>query len=97
MSLEIKILDIGDIELDSSFLVLARDPGRIARVHTLSYLITGGSDLVLVDTGYRNVEIMERLGMRGIQTRDQVLDNALAVLAAFNHDLPRSYSHSVLV
>ena len=78
MSLEIKILDIGDIELDSSFLVLARDPGRIARVPTLSYLITGGSDLILVDTGYRNVEIMERLGMRGIQTREQVLDNALA-------------------
>ena len=45
---------------------------------TLSYLITGGSDLILVDTGYRNIEIMERLGMRGIQTRDQVLDNALA-------------------
>ncbi len=78
MSLEIKILDIGDIELDSSFLVLARDPGRIARVPTLSYLITGGSELILVDTGYRNVEIMERLGMRGIQTREQVLDNALA-------------------
>lgn len=78
MSMEIKILDIGDIELDSSFLVLARDPGRIARVPTLSYLITGGSDLLLVDTGYRNIEIMERLGMRGIQTREQVLDNALA-------------------
>ena len=78
MSLEIKILDIGDIELDSSFLVLARDPGRIARVPTLSYLITGGADLILVDTGYRNVEIMDRLGMRGIQTREQVLDNALA-------------------
>ena len=77
MSMEIKVLDIGDIELDSSFLVLARDPGRIARVPTLSYLITGGSDLILVDTGYRNIEIMERLGMRGIQTRDQVLDNAL--------------------
>ena len=78
MSMEIKVLDIGDIELDSSFLVLARDPGRIARVPTLSYLITGGSDLLLVDTGYRNIEIMERLGMRGIQTREQVLDNALA-------------------
>ena len=78
MSMEIKVLDIGDIELDSSFLVLARDPGRIARVPTLSYLITGGADLILVDTGYRNIEIMERLGMRGIQTREQVLDNALA-------------------
>jgi glyoxylase-like metal-dependent hydrolase (beta-lactamase superfamily II) len=77
MSLEIKILDIGDIELDSSFLVLARDPGRLARVPTLSYLIMGGSHLILVDTGYRNPEIMERLGMRGIQTREQVLENAL--------------------
>ena len=32
MPLEIKILDYGDIELESSFLVLGRDCGRTRRV-----------------------------------------------------------------
>ena len=34
MPLEIKILDYGDIELESSFLVLGRDCGRTRRVLT---------------------------------------------------------------
>jgi hypothetical protein len=34
MGLEIKILDFGDIELESSFLVLGRDCGRVRRVPT---------------------------------------------------------------
>ena len=41
--LEIKILDYGDIELESSFLVLGRDCGRTRRVLTLGFLITGGA------------------------------------------------------
>ena len=43
MALEIKILDYGDIELESSFLVLGRDCGRTRRVLTLGFLITGGA------------------------------------------------------
>ena len=42
MPLEIKILDYGDIELESSFLVLGRDCGRTRRVLTLGFLILGG-------------------------------------------------------
>jgi len=42
MALEIKILDYGDIELESSFLVLGRDCGRTRRVPTLGFLILGG-------------------------------------------------------
>jgi len=42
MALEIKILDYGDIELESSFLVLGRDCGRTRRVLTLGFLIVGG-------------------------------------------------------
>lgn len=42
MALEIKILDYGDIELESSFLVLGRDCGRTRRVLTLGFLILGG-------------------------------------------------------
>ena len=64
MALEIKILDYGDIELESSFLVLGRDCGRTRRVPTYGFLILGGTWPVLVDTGYRSNQIMETLGMR---------------------------------
>ncbi len=54
MALEIKILDYGDIELESSFLVLGRDCGRTRRVLTLGFLIVGGPYPIVVDTGYRS-------------------------------------------
>jgi len=54
MPLEIKILDYGDIELESSFLVLGRDCGRTRRVLTLGFLIVGGPYPVVIDTGYRS-------------------------------------------
>ena len=52
MALEIKILDYGDIELESSFLVLGRDCGRTRRVPTLGFVILGGTWPILVDTGF---------------------------------------------
>jgi glyoxylase-like metal-dependent hydrolase (beta-lactamase superfamily II) len=78
MSLEIKILDYGDIELESSFLVLGRDCGRTRRVLTLGFLILGGPHPVLVDTGYRSNQIMETLGMRGLQFHENMIENQLA-------------------
>lgn len=77
MPLEIKVLDYGDIELESSFLVLGRNCGQRARVPTLGFLILG-DDPIVVDTGYRNNEIMASLGMRGLQHRDQTIDNQLS-------------------
>lgn len=77
MALEVKVLDYGDIELESSFLVIARDCGSTARVPTFGYLILG-DDPVLIDTGYRNPEIMQSLGMRGLQYREQLIENQLA-------------------
>ena len=78
MALEIKILDYGDIELESSFLVLGRDCGRTRRVLTLGFLILGGPYPVLVDTGYRSNQIMETLGMRGLQYHENMIENQLA-------------------
>ena len=49
MPLEIKVLDYGDIELESSFLVLGRDCGRTRRVPTLGFLILGGTWPVVVE------------------------------------------------
>ncbi len=79
MALEIKVLDLGDIELESSFLVHARDCGQSARVPTFGYLILGGEAPIVCDTGYRSPEVMANMGMRGIQTREQLLPNQLAL------------------
>src|SRR4029450_3783261 len=78
MPLEIKILDYGDIELESSFLVLGRDCGRTRRVPTFGFLILGGTWPVVVDTGYRSNQIMETLGMRGLQFHENMIENQLA-------------------
>ena len=80
MAYEIKLLDLIDIELESSFLVLARNMGIRTRVKTWGYLILGpDSDPILVDTGASHPEIMERLGMTGIVTEEMTLERQLGV------------------
>jgi glyoxylase-like metal-dependent hydrolase (beta-lactamase superfamily II) len=78
MALEIRVLDFGDIELESSFLVLGRGCGRVRRVHTYGFLILGGQYPIVVDTGYRDNAIMETLGMRGLQFHENMIQNQLA-------------------
>ncbi len=78
MALEIKLLDYGDIELESSFLVLARDCGRVRRVPVYGFLILGGRYPIVVDTGYRDNAIMETLGMRGLQFHENMIERQLA-------------------
>jgi glyoxylase-like metal-dependent hydrolase (beta-lactamase superfamily II) len=65
MGLEVKVLDLGDIELDTSFLVLAQDPGRRQEVPTFGFLILGGEAPIVVDTGFSEPSIMGNLGMQG--------------------------------
>ncbi len=78
MALEIKLLDLGDIELEASFLVLGRDCGRTRRVPVFGFLILGGPWPILVDTGYRSNQIMESLGMRGLQFHENMIENQLS-------------------
>lgn len=78
MGLEIKVLDYGDIELESSFLVLGRDCGRTRRVPVYGFLILGGRYPIVVDTGYRDNAIMETLGMRGLQFHENMIERQLA-------------------
>ena len=78
MALQIHVLDYGDIELETSFLVLGHECGRVRRVPVYGFLITGGTYPVLVDTGYRDNAIMESLGMRGLQFHDNMIENQLA-------------------
>src|ERR671933_2059407 len=65
MALEVHVLDLGDIELDTSFLVLAQDPGRRQEVPTFGFLILGGEAPIVVDTGFSEPSIMGNLGMQG--------------------------------
>jgi hypothetical protein len=78
MALEIKVLDYGDVEqLESSFLVLGRDCGRTRRAPVFGMLILGGTWPILIDTGYRSNQIMETLGMRGLQSHENMIENQL--------------------
>jgi glyoxylase-like metal-dependent hydrolase (beta-lactamase superfamily II) len=78
MAYEIKMLDLIDIELEASFLVLGRGMGTTARVKTWGYLIMGpDTDPILVDTGASHPEIMERLGMKGIVTKEMTIRRQL--------------------
>lgn len=77
MALEIKILEYGDVELESSFLVLGRGCGTVARVPVFGFLVLGGPWPVLIDTGYRSNEIMQSLGMRGFQSEETSIENQL--------------------
>src|ERR1043166_6262894 len=78
MGLENKGVDYGDIELESSFLVLGRDWGHTRRGPTYGFLILGGPWPMVVDTGYRHNQIMESLGMRGLQFHENMIENQLA-------------------
>ncbi len=76
---EIKLLSLIDIELESSFLVLARNMGIRTRVPTWGLLILGNpAGPILVDTGASGPAIMERLGMSGYVEEEQELENQLA-------------------
>jgi glyoxylase-like metal-dependent hydrolase (beta-lactamase superfamily II) len=75
---EIKLLDLMDVDVESSFLVLAHDMGITTRAKTWSYLLLGGADPILVDTGASSPEIMRRLGMTGHTSEQQQLESQLA-------------------
>jgi glyoxylase-like metal-dependent hydrolase (beta-lactamase superfamily II) len=76
---ELRLLSLLDVELESSFLVLARNMGILTRVPTWGILILGNpAGPILVDTGARDAEIMQRLGMTGFVTEEMRLENQLA-------------------
>ena len=75
---EIKLLSLIDIELESSFLVLARNMGIRTKAPTWGLLILGNpAGPILVDTGASHPEIMGRLGMTGWTTDEQRLESQL--------------------
>jgi glyoxylase-like metal-dependent hydrolase (beta-lactamase superfamily II) len=87
MSLEIKVLDLGEIELESSFLVLGHDCGIPIQVPVFGFLILGGETPIIVDTGFSHPEIMSNLGMTGVYKGDQGMDKQLAKHGASKSDI----------
>jgi len=77
MAYEIKALDLMDCTVESSFLVLARGMGVQVDAKIYAYLLLGGDDPILVDTGASSPEIMGRLGMGGSVGEEQLLENRL--------------------
>lgn len=88
MTFEIKVLHLGDVELDGNRTVITRPPGTPVRVPVLSFLVVGGADPVLVDTGFRDVAVLERLGMRAYQAPEQTLESQLAAHGIRPDELP---------
>jgi glyoxylase-like metal-dependent hydrolase (beta-lactamase superfamily II) len=76
---EIRVLDLMDVDVQKGFLVLARQLGSVVRAKTWSYLLLGGDDPILVDTGASDPEIMTRLGMTGYVEEWQGLGAQLAL------------------
>ena len=77
MSYEIRVLELMDVDVESSFLVLAHEMGVVTRAKTSPYLILGGSEPILVDTGASSPEIMAASGMAGDTSEQQQLESQL--------------------
>jgi glyoxylase-like metal-dependent hydrolase (beta-lactamase superfamily II) len=79
MAITIDVLDLGRITLDGSFLLRGRPPGTLRTVDTRAFLIRGtGTDPILVDTGFRNPAVLERLDMGAEMPDGCDIDSQLA-------------------
>ena len=85
MSLKIYPINLGNMSLDASGLVLFRSPGVQVTIPVLGFLILGGREPVLVDTGSRSVEQYEAFGLPYEVSDEMTIDHHLAV-----HGLKRS-------
>lgn len=82
MALEIHPMTLGEIVVDSSFLVWGFNQGEKQKIPFTSYLILGGDAPIMVDAGARDVdEITRSMQLPTTQTADQSLE---ANLERFN-------------
>ena len=83
----IHVLDLGRVQLDSSFLVLGRNPGVKQLVPVYAYVIFAGEQRILVDTGFRSCEIMKRIGMIGTQAPENTMEAQLKAIGLAPDDI----------
>jgi glyoxylase-like metal-dependent hydrolase (beta-lactamase superfamily II) len=63
VSLTVHTLDLGRAVTDSSFFVRRRQPGTLVSAPVNGFLIMGGAKPIVVDTGYRDADVMTRVGL----------------------------------
>lgn len=85
MSLKIYPIKYGELDIDSSGLVMFRSPGTPVTIPIMGFLILGGQEPVLVDTGPRSAEEVNALGYPYRSRPEDSLDHHLAL-----HGLKRS-------
>lgn len=78
MSLQIYPIELGQLSMDASGLVLFRRPGETVTIPFLGYLILGGEGPVLVDTGPRNAELFDAFGMVAAKPYEMTIEYHLA-------------------
>jgi glyoxylase-like metal-dependent hydrolase (beta-lactamase superfamily II) len=78
MALKIHPINLGNMQLDSSGLVLFRNPGETVTIPVLGFLITGGEEPILVDTGSRSIEQYAAFGLPYEVTPEMTLEYHLA-------------------
>lgn len=78
---DIRTLDLGQVELNQSRLIVAAEVGKLMRAPVQGWLLIGPQCNVLIDTGFRNGDILKRLGDRaqGIETPEQRVEVQLAL------------------
>lgn len=62
MTLTVHTLELGRAATDSLFFVKHRMPGTLVSAPVHGYLILGGEKPIVVDTGFRNDDVMARVG-----------------------------------
>ncbi len=79
MALAIHPLNLGEVEVDYSFLVWQTNCGTPTYVPVTAWLITGTEKPVLVDAGFRSAEDVKAYsGLNARQSAEQTLDAQLA-------------------
>ncbi|MFK4234413.1 MBL fold metallo-hydrolase [Pseudomonas guariconensis] len=78
MALKIHPINLGNMQMDSSGLVMFRNPGEQVTIPVLGFLITGGEEPILVDTGSRNAQQYEEYGLTYEVTPQMTLEYHLA-------------------
>ncbi len=78
MSLTIYPLHLGETQVDYSMMVWQKNCGEKTWVPTLAWLILGHDKPILVDTGFRSMDDIRKVGVGARQTEGQTLEAQLA-------------------
>lgn len=81
MTWEVRTLDLGLVELSRRRMISNAQGNATVQVPVQSWLLTRDDQKVVIDTGFRNIDVLSRLGdgVRGIANPDQNIVSQLAL------------------